>query len=796
MSKTLLRMMVDVPKTDRPATPAVVGCPVPVGLAEKLGELRLQGPAGSCPLTVRQLDVVAMNDAQWSQLAFVAQGPGQYTLMHEPGGDDLTAKLTNPAWVKDAADQLELGNGRLAITLPKKAQGPISQITLDGRPVISSADDLQFQTNGASSLHGTVSDIEVLEDSALRVKVRVSGDHRNKKGEACLTYRLEIELWADQPAARLDYQFFHVQPGIEIINIESIKAVFSPQLSKNQSQSKTKAAGHFLQVHHDLGMKPRLVENAKRAEIAADWSRKVPYLTDPAMLCDDIDYPYYLVTSTQQTSSWLGVTGEQGGMYLQLQDMINLRPKRLAAEDGVITADLWPREAGALELRQGKTRSHTFTLAFFDGEHKPQKPGDITSVLNLPLYEGRATLNKEDVRKTGVFDLGLTLPHNQTIRMEQYLLDLTTGVKLNQGLMNYGDGVEIGYSGGYSQIARNPLRPGRTNDIHPMRPEHPDAIVPGDLLRYEPVWANNEYDIIHALSIELLRTGRRSIWSELKATARHNIEVDFIHYSDDQWLHHGSPAHSANHAHASSYPSHLWTQGLLEYYCLSGDRDALDVAIKLGDTIIRNLEHPVRKHDFWGFNREIGWALLALVQLAEVTGIERFHEHAGKVVDYLVNYNREAQEHAIKLSNVDAMDDIHCQMVGAFFGYASMIEAMDRYARMTNRKDIADWLAKILDQVLTAAKRMFRDNRHIDSMRRMLPLGMAIGYERTGNVAFLEIGMLSLEMFFHTDVGITPSGEVKFAAMAHRSMVRFLGHAQKAGLAQKLEYTFASAVKG
>jgi hypothetical protein len=328
-----------------------------------------------------------------------------------------------------------------------------------------------------------------------------------------------------------------------------------------------------------------------------------------------------------------------------------------------------------------------------------------------------------------------------------------------------------------------------------MHPSHPNAINPSSLLRYEPAWANNEYDLIHALSIELMRTGRRSIWPTLKAVARHNIEVDFIYHSDDPWQHHGSPTHSANHINSSSYPSHIWTQGLLEYYCLTGDPDALEVAIKLGDTIIRNLEHPQRSKDFWGFNREIGWALLALVQLAETTGEERFHTHSGKIVDYLVNYQRDAQATPIKLSNVDAMDDIHKQMVGSFFGYASMLEAVDRFARITNRPDVDAWLDKILKQVLAAAQDMFRSGRHLDSMRRMLPLGMAIGYERTGDEAFLDIGMLSLEMFLHTDVGIQTNGEVKFTAMVHRSLVRFLKHARQAGLLQKIEYQFAYAAK-
>lgn len=800
MSKTLLRMMVDVPKKNSPSTPgtpAAAGCPVPVELIKKLGELRVNGPAGSCPVALKPLEVVPMQNRQWTQLSFLAQGPGEYELVHDDAASasaNSADALEQKAWVKQDDNGVQIGNGRLVMTLPKNAPGPISEITLDGKAMLNAAADLQFQVNDATSLNGKVASIEVLEDSPVRVKVRVHGEHKNDKGALCLTYQLDVELWANQTAARLDYQYFHVEPGVPEVALEGMRVVFKPSLQKDAASTQAKkAAAHFVQVHYDLVMTPRLVTNPKRVEIAADWSRKVPYFTDHDMLCDDIDYPYYLITSANQAQPWLGLTGEGGSVYVQLEDMINMRPKRLAAEDGVLTTDLWPREAGPLQLRQGKARRHTMTLAFFDAEHQPQKLGDITGALATPMYEGRATLQKQDTRSADAFEVASTIDHGKSVRMEQYLLELTTGVNLGQGELDYGDGVEFGYSKGYAQIARQPLQPGQTDDIHPMSPAHPDAIDPGSLMRYVPVWANNEYDLIHTMSIELLRTGRRSIWPTLKAIARHNIEVDFIHYSDDEWLHHGSPAHSAHHDNASAYPSHLWTQGLLEYYCLSGDKDALDVAIKLGDTIIANLEHPVRKHHLWGFNREIGWALLSLVQLAEATGIERFNKHAGSVVDYLVGYNREGQDKAINLSGVDAMDDIHSQMVGAFFGYASMLEAMDRYARMTGRADVEQWLDTILRQILDAAKRMIRGARHLDAFRRMLPLGMAIGYERTGDRSFLEIGMLTLEMFLQTEVGITPTGEVKFAAMIHRSFVRFLKHAQDQELLGKLEFKFASA---
>src|SRR5690606_9138004 len=86
-------------------------------------------------------------------------------------------------------------------------------------------------------------------------------------------------------------------------------------------------------------------------------------------------------------------------------------------------------------------------------------------------------------------------------------------------------------------------------------------------LRHEPVWANNEYDAILALGREWLRTDLPAEhFRRLSGFGRHAIEVDWVSYSDLRQLHHGTPAHSADHQRATAYPSHLWAEGLLLYY--------------------------------------------------------------------------------------------------------------------------------------------------------------------------------------------------------------------------------------
>jgi hypothetical protein len=77
-----------------------------------------------------------------------------------------------------------------------------------------------------------------------------------------------------------------------------------------------------------------------------------------------------------------------------------------------------------------------------------------------------------------------------------------------------------------------------------MQPDHAGGLVLPRAL--EPVWTNNEYDIISALVTEIMRTGRHDMWKYARWFARHTIEVDFIHYSDHKQQHRSTPQHSYN----------------------------------------------------------------------------------------------------------------------------------------------------------------------------------------------------------------------------------------------------------
>jgi hypothetical protein len=66
---------------------------------------------------------------------------------------------------------------------------------------------------------------------------------------------------------------------------------------------------------------------------------------------------------------------------------------------------------------------------------------------------------------------------------------------------------------------------------------------------------------------------------------------------------------------------------------------------------------------------------------------------------------------------------------------------------------------------------------------------LAIGYERTGDVRFLEAGLPAIEELIEDSPDWqTPIHEAKPMAIRYREFIRFFGGAQKEGMLDQFEY--------
>ena len=323
---------------------------------------------------------------------------------------------------------------------------------------------------------------------------------------------------------------------------------------------------------------------------------------------------------------------------------------------------------------------------------------------------------------------------------------------------------------------------------------------------YEPIWTNNEYDVIFCLGTEFLRTANMQIFRLLRWFARHTIEVDFLCYSDYPGLHRAQPAHSARHTSTGAYPSHFWTQGLAQYYFLTGDEDAREVITALAEKTIWYFDHPVLGGLHAGLNRELGWAVLTLVSAYEATGEERFDRYALKLI-------RSVMDEGLPRD----IPDLN-------FGHTSFLLGCRSYLQVHEGEPesgpLLEWYLKMVDFAILCSRRTPEDPAAItprlsyefDLLERgaahhrqprpgILPGYAALdclayAYERTGKRSYLRAGLRTLEAFLDGNPGYFgsnvcfrhPSNEGKAFAMTYRTWICFFGALDREEMLGRYEY--------
>jgi hypothetical protein len=769
--------------------PISVGVPFRAGVLRNANTLLAIAPSGEKrPASGRALAHWPDGSVRWCLISFGARESGAHELRL-----DETVAPTTSLHVEQNGTDWTIDDGNLQVMLCEIGAEPIRSLRCDGHEYLRS---LAFTVDEASTQHETQRTIRIIEASPLRARLRVEGAHFNAAGVRHLSYRLDVEVWAGWPTVRLDYQFFNLEPGADFRRVERIALDAKWNLG-------TQTERHFLQNNYGEMYLSRHVYNPDPVTLVTDFSRGETHVEDAAMLLDDVDYPFYLHAPLVSTHDWLGVQNEARAVYVQMQDFLATRPNRISSESSGTSIEFWPRSAGALELQQGRSKRHTVTFSFAKREeqstregttklsHAPQQAASgVSAALGALCHEERACVVPSWNTHCGEYDQNNVLPFGQHVRIEN---DLAHFMRLDMpdSKFDVGD-TDSPYNSSYSMISEELVHP--LPGAPAMPRTWPGQTPPQTYIDcHEPVWTNNEYDAIHAFANEIMRTGRHDLLRTLRLAARHNIEVDFLHYSDHRWTHRATPAHSARHTTTGAYPSHLWTQGLMEYYCMTGDEDALEVAVALADKTVENFTDPEMKPVLWGFNREVGWSVLSLVHVYSVTREERFKGVLDELVDSLIQFDRNAFNGAINLSAGNDRLSMNRQIVSNFFGYASMVDALDLYATITQRADVVEWLKTFCTEIVDAALEAARAGEMPSTLFSML---LCVGYERTGDERFLAQIALLLDQVYWLAGGLKGSGSVKPVAMQYRGWTRMLGHALRHGLLDAYEFPSVVKLKG
>ena len=151
-------------------------------------------------------------------------------------------------------------------------------------------------------------------------------------------------------------------------------------------------------------------------------------------------------------------------------------------------------------------------------------------------------------------------------------------------------------------------------------------------------WQNNQTMAAHHLLVQFIRTLEPGYHRAAARLLRHMADSDTSWHRVRRKDFVGSVASPGSFLHTDKFPSrsHNWSEGALDYYLLTGEPWALDVAKGICDYLTRvhldhmragRMGHPYRNH---------GWTLMQLVRLYEVVREERYLDCAQGLVNFLV----------------------------------------------------------------------------------------------------------------------------------------------------------------
>ena len=660
------------------AYPITYGVPLAPGRLTEADETAIRLPNGApAPVQTRTLERHPDGSVHWLLLDFAlplsANERGAVALVAGARADP-----TDIVEVSEDEDRVEVRTPRLAVTFDRRRFSLFGSWLSGERPMLSAGGDIIVQDNSGKLFYASrcgAVEVNVVESGPLRTVVQASGRHTAEDGEELLSFRVRYTFRPQEGGVEIAYKFTNAEPPEKGVHLRAIRIEQRVDLGGPTTRKLIRQANHglnWVSRRLDLGENVDLicgsaVNESAKARYGAFADGKV-LIGNMDSLREDLDeYPYFLRPGNARTDMtgglrqvypYIGMTSGEGGLAAWFTQMALHYPKGLRAEGDRITWDVWPEWAGDLLLRRGMSKEHDLYLALFAGacshddvertyfDHEVGQMG----VWGAPHPPVALTLDPDYVREVEALDLHRWLRYDE----DKYLL------------------VEekLGSVGGKGAV---PIR---------------GMLDVGDSVSDDRSWChNNENDAILNGLREYYRRAEPAALAAALLKARHNAHVDFIAYDPDPLRQGTMPAHCPEHTDGATYPSHMWVDGLLAAYCITGEPDLRAAALSVGENMLR--WQSANPAVFYADSRECGWPMLAYLRLHEHTGEERWLDACEEVFLFYRDRMDEDAEILYALPH-----GVGTELVG--YGEFIAWRACLRYWERTGREDVKEFLVRCL----------------------------------------------------------------------------------------------------
>jgi hypothetical protein len=557
---------------------------------------------------------------------------------------------------------------------------------------------------------------------------------------------LGCRSWSHYPGLELAVRITNVLRGTEVLTVKSVRLEFDLPLSNTPQYT----------VRQWFHSRNRSMPSARYVRSEKPFTLRANHgdvrVTDITQLDENPShYPPYERPGIPVVSYWLAA-GDSSATWLLLVDEACERfPKQWTIQGNRVAIDLHPEDAHPLEWRQG--------MSMFQRIHLVQLPatasGDDMNNEAMAWQRPPIVTVDPDVYRAAGWRIPFAYDPKRFPKTENKFRDLFS-FQWYPGTFYWGD---------------------ESDDLSIAEYL---ALPPEQRPRARP--RNGEYDITAAAAKEYARTGQGRFLRMCRNAAEHLMHTDFVAVSDDPWKEGGVPAHTKNHTSGAAYPSHMWVEGLTLYYQLTGDPNALRVARRIGQFIVKYARE--RGEIMWITPREGGWALIALGALYDLIRDEEFLDGIRLIVDSCLRHE----------------PGDFCPTAGCFMVAIALV-GLDRVRAFYRDADIRKFIPRIMDWQIE--NRMTPDGMfdiHFDAERNcgwriesVVPEALNVAYKITGNEKYLRLSWRQYQFWdsgvlFHVIGNDSDAHDSRLAACAHLSWMGSLASFAEKGWLDQAQF--------
>lgn len=763
-------------ENNKVGAPITIGVPFPIGELASINNIRLinsQGKEIECQVTEVTTWAPSDESIKWVWVFFFSEKSTDYTL--EYGRDIKPMKIKNPIISSNnmrPKGGITVNTGLLSFGVNKFGNGFLDEVHLDlNKDGKFSIDELI--SSAGENKRGSF--LDILDDSGIdlsKAKInqvfrekgsgplhlifRIEGTYLyNKKDNNSSPFTIRIHAYAGKSYIKvlhsLTYTGIPDKHKIEIGEHANIatqgKEILSEDTANDpgwtQANDQIAGCGLTLLYHLDKDqkiltpiyesniptedLKVRLVEfegstTDKTTVLQTGPKQNLPNQSStPQVQINgfeaNITQNKTIIEKAEKAKGWIDISDSSKGISIGIKNFFQEYPKELEIDPktGTITGYIWPSDIDAMSFERANTdldgemlgnfaQGLTKTTEFIYFFHDNRSASEIDLVMDYSLKSPVAHASSEWYSKSKVY--GNMAPFSKkNPEFENALQYKYDWWIFNQnweswyGMFNHGDGKTYYADGKWS------------------------------------MWTNNEPQTDFMFWTNFMRTGDAKYYYAAQNMSKHTMDVDNIHWpkkrefigdnneSIDYWNYENeaksTPYLGIGRRHGEEHWSallsaHVWVQGWIASYYLTGDTRALDVAKMTGDTYLNRIWGD---HDLRG--RRLYLSILNLVEIYDATKLDKYKKELDERVQILISLQKEQGGNII-------LDR---------YGYSQnyVAQGLQKYLQLTGDKEVKKALIDHAQFVLEIPPLNHKMESYLATIYPLL-----LGYELSGNKIYFD----------------------------------------------------------